>query len=336
MSDLNVIALKILSSGKGILAADESNSTMTKRLDSVSVPSTPKNRLNFRETLFSSESMKDCIGGVILFDETINQLSKSGKTIPDMISDSGSIPGIKVDTGAKKLASSTDETITEGLDGLRERLKKYYKLGARFTKWRGVYNISEIYPSKISLYSNAHALARYSSLVQECGMVPIVEPEVLMDGNHTAEVCFKKTSEVIEKCFEELILHKVDLTGIILKPNMILAGNRSKNKISNEEVSIKTLSCLKRSVPSEVPGIAFLSGGQSEIQATENLNLINKKNDTKFIMTYSYGRALQQSALKFWSKNIEDFQGTQNIFNHRARMCTLAAQGKWSKELENK
>ena len=336
MSDLNVIALKILSSGKGILAADESNSTMTKRLNSVSVPSTPKNRLNFRETLFSSESMKDCIGGVILFDETINQLSSSGKTIPDMISDSGSIPGIKVDTGAKKLASSTDETITEGLDGLRERLKKYYKLGARFTKWRGVYNISEIYPSKISLYSNAHALARYSSLVQECGMVPIVEPEVLMDGNHTAEVCFKKTSEVIEKCFEELILHKVDLTGVILKPNMILAGNRSKNKISNEEVSIKTLSCLKRSVPSEVPGIAFLSGGQSEIQATENLNLINKKNDTKFIMTYSYGRALQQSALKFWSENIEDVQGTQNIFNHRARMCTLAAQGKWSKELENK
>ncbi len=336
MSELNIIALKILSNGKGILAADESNNTMTKRLDSVNVPSTPKNRLNFRETLFSSETMKDCIGGVILFDETINQISSSSKTIPDMISNSGSIPGIKVDTGAKKLANSPEETITEGLDGLRERLKKYYELGARFTKWRGVYNISEIYPSKLSIYSNAHALARYSALVQECGMVPIVEPEVLMDGNHTAEVCFNKTSEVIEKCFEELILHKVDLTGIILKPNMILAGNKSKNKISNEEVSNKTLSCLKKSVPSEVPGIAFLSGGQSEIEATENLDLINKKNDTKFIMTYSYGRALQQSALKFWSKNIMDIQGTQNIFNHRAKMCTLAAQGKWSKELENK
>ena len=336
MSELNKIALKILSDGKGILAADESNGTMTKRLDDVNVPSTPENRLLFREILLSSESMKDCIGGVILYDETINQLSSSSKSIPDMISESGAVPGIKVDTGAKVLANSPEEKITEGLDGLRERLKKYYKIGARFTKWRGVYNISEIYPSKLSIHSNAHALARYSALVQECGMVPIVEPEVLMDGDHSAEDCLNKTSEVIKKCFEELILHKVDLTGIILKPNMILDGNNSKNKISNEEVSSKTLECLKNSVPSEVPGIAFLSGGQSEIEATKNLNLINKNNNTNFIMTYSYGRALQQSALNFWSLDINNIKGTQNIFNHRAKMCTLATQGKWSEKLENK
>jgi fructose-bisphosphate aldolase class I len=336
MSELNKIALKILSNGKGILAADESNGTMTKRLEAVKVPSTPENRLLFRKTLFSSESMKDCIGGVILYDETINQSLSPGKTIPSMISATGTVPGIKVDTGAKVLANSPEEKITEGLDGLRERLKKYYELGARFTKWRGVYNISEKYPSKLAINSNAQALARYSALVQECYMVPIVEPEVLMDGDHSAEVCLSKTSEVIQKCFEELILHKIDLTGIILKPNMILSGNKSKNKISNQEVSIKTIECLKKSVPSEVPGIAFLSGGQSEIEATENLNLINKNNNTNFIMTYSYGRALQQSALKFWSKNINDIKGTQNIFNHRAKMCSLAAQGKWSNELENK
>ena len=336
MSELNKIALKILSNGKGILAADESNGTMTKRLDSVNVPSTSENRLLFRETLFLSENMKDCIGGVILFDETINQTSTSGKSIPTLISESGAVPGIKVDTGAKVLANSTEEKITEGLDGLRERLKKYHELGAKFTKWRGVYNISKKCPSKLSIHSNAHALARYSALVQECGMVPIVEPELLMDGDHSADECLTKTSEVIQKCFEELIIHKIDLTGIILKPNMILAGNKSKNKISNEEVSSKTLECLKKSVPNEVPGIAFLSGGQSEIEATENLNLINKNNNTNFIMTYSYGRALQQSALKFWSKDIKDIKGTQNIFNHRAKMNTLAAQGKWSSELENK
>jgi fructose-bisphosphate aldolase class I len=271
-----------------------------------------------------------------LYDETINQKSSGGKAIPAMISKTGAVPGIKVDTGAKDLANSSDEKVTEGLDGLRERLKKYYELGARFTKWRGVYSIGEKYPSKLAINSNAHALARYSALVQECEMVPIVEPEVLMDGEHSAEDCLIKTSEVIQKCFEELIVHKIDLTGIILKPNMILAGNKSKNKIANEEVASKTLECLKKSVPKEVPGIAFLSGGQSEIEATENLNLINKSNNTDFIMTYSYGRALQQSALKFWSKNIKNIEGTQNVFNHRARMNTMAAQGKWSSELENK
>ena len=336
MSDLNKIAIKILSNGKGILAADESNGTMTKRLNSVNVPSTPENRLLFREILFSSDGMKDFIGGVILYDETINQKSSLKKTIPELISLSGAIPGIKVDTGAKILAGSTEEKITEGLDGLRERLEKYYKLGARFTKWRGIYNISDKFPSELSIHSNAHALARYSALVQECGMVPIVEPEVLMDGNHSAETCFKKTSEVIKKCFEELMIHKIDLSGIILKPNMILAGSTSGKKISSEEVAKLTLKCLKESVHQDVPGIAFLSGGQTEIEATENLNLINKHNDTNFIMTYSYGRALQQSALKFWSKDIKDTSGTQKVFNHRANMCALAAQGKWSAELEKK
>ena len=286
MSELNKIALKILSNGKGILAADESTGTMTKRLESVNVASSPENRLLFRETLFSSEGMSNCIGGVILYDETIRQTTSSKKTVPELISSSNAVPGIKVDTGAKTLAGSPEEKITEGLDGLRERLKEYYKLGARFTKWRGVYNISNKFPSKLSIHSNAHALARYSSIVQECKMVPIVEPEVLMDGNHSAQNCFDKTSAVLKKCFEELDLHNVDLTGIILKPNMILAGASTDEKLSNEEVAKLTLKCLKENVPSEVPGIAFLSGGQSEVEAAENLNLINKYNDSNFIMTY--------------------------------------------------
>jgi fructose-bisphosphate aldolase class I len=335
MTELNNIALKILEKGKGILAADESTGTMTKRLEGVNIISTPENRLLFRETLFSSLSMTECIGGVILYDETIKQKSSEKIMIPELISNMGSYPGIKVDTGAKVLSGSPDEKITEGLDGLRERLKEYYQLGAKFTKWRGVYSISKNFPSKLSIHANAHALARYSALVQECNMVPIVEPEVLMDGEHSARECYQKTSEVIKKCFEELILHKVDLKGIILKPNMILAGNKSKDKISSEEVAKLTLECLKNSVPSEVPGITFLSGGQSETEATENLNLINKYNNTNFIMSYSYGRALQQSALKFWSKDIQNIEGTQKIFNHRVKMNTLAAQGKWSKDLEN-
>ena len=336
MSELNNIAKKIIQSGKGILAADESTGTMTKRFESVNVPSTAENRLLFRETLFSSNAMKNYIGGVILYDETIKQTSSSKKKIPELISDSGAIPGIKVDTGAKVLANSPDEKITEGLDGLRERLKEYYKLGARFTKWRAVYIISNEYPSKLSIYSNAHALARYAALVQECNMVPIVEPEVLMDGNHAAEECFNKTSEVIKKCYDELIKHKVDLAGTILKPNMILPGSSSKTKISSEDIAEMTIKCLKGSVPSEVPGIAFLSGGQSEEEATANLNSINLKNDTNFVMTYSYGRALQQSALKFWSKDINNIKGTQDVFDHRAKMCSLASQGKWSENIEKK
>ena len=334
MSELNEIALKILSNGKGILAADESTATMTKRLNSVNVNSSEKNRLLFRQTLFSSSSMKNCIGGVILYDETIRQITTEGKPIPELINSSGSYTGIKVDTGAKVLAGSNGEKVTEGLDNLRQRLKEYYDLGARFTKWRGVYLISDKYPSKLSISANAHALARYAALVQEAGMVPIIEPEVLMDGNHSAKDCFNKTSEVIKKCYEELELNKIDLTGTILKPNMILPGTNSKEIISNEEIADLTLECLKKNVPSSVAGIAFLSGGQTEIEATANLNQINKKNNTNFIMTYSYGRALQQSALKFWSKDTNNAIGTQELFDHRARMCTLAAQGKWSKNFE--
>ena len=333
MSELNSIALKIVSSGKGILAADESTTTMTKRLESVNVVSSAENRLKFRTTLFTSEKMKSCIGGVILYDETIKQSAES-KSIPELISSSGAVTGIKVDTGAKILSSSKEEKITEGLDGLRERLKEYYKLGARFAKWRGVYSISESYPSKVAISTNAHALARYASLVQESGMVPIVEPEVLMDGEHNSKICLEKTTEVIQKCFEELILQKIDLKGIILKPNMILPGSASVEKINVETIAELTLKCLNDSVPKEVPGIAFLSGGQSEIEATENLNMINVKNNSNFKMTFSYGRALQQSALKYWSKNQDDFEGTKKIFNHRANMCTLAAKGEWNKELE--
>ena len=335
MSKLNKIAIQIISNGKGILAADESTATMTKRLESVKVQSNEKNRLLFRQTLFTSQSMKECIGGVILYDETIKQKTPNGKTIPELINSSGSLVGIKVDTGAKALAGSKQEKVTEGLDGLRDRLKDYYDLGARFTKWRGVYLISDRYPSDLSISANAHALARYAALVQEAGMVPIIEPEVLMDGNHSAKVCLNKTSDVLKKCYEELELNNVDLAGTILKPNMILPGANSNEKISKEEIAELTLECLKNNVPTSVPGIAFLSGGQSEIEATANLNEINIKNNSSFIMTYSYGRALQQSALKFWSKDISNIIETQEIFDHRAKMCTLAAQGKWSENLEN-
>ena len=338
MSELNNIALKILSGGKGVLATDESTGTMTKRLNSVNIPSTSENRLLFRETLYSSESMKNCIGGVILYDETIKQKSNSNKTIPELISLSGAVTGIKVDTGAKKLALSNDETITEGLDGLRDRLKEYYDLGARFTKWRGVFKISikNNLPSIESIKANAHALGRYSALVQEANMVPIVEPEVLMDGDHDVQTCYQVTKMVLEETFYQLSNSHVKLDGIILKPNMILPGSDCNKQITNEEIAKQTLRCLKDHVPTEVPGIAFLSGGQTEIEATKNLNLINKHNDTGFIMSYSYGRALQQSALSFWSKDIKNIRGTQNTFNHRANMCSLAAQGKWSEEIEAK
>ena len=336
MSELNKIALKILSNGKGILAADESTGTMTKRLEGANVPSTSENRLLFRETLFSSESMKNCIGGVILYDETIKQTSNSKKKIPKLISISGAIPGIKVDTGAKKMALSNNETITEGLDGLRERLKDYYNLGARFTKWRGVFKIltKNNLPSLETIKANAHALGRYSALVQEANMVPIVEPEVLMDGDHDINTCYQVTKIVLEETFYQLSNNNVKLEGIILKPNMILNGTNSGKKNENTQVAEMTLSCLKENVPKGVPGIAFLSGGQTELEATKNLNEINIINDSEFIMTYSYGRALQQGALKFWSKDMQNIKGTQNVFNHRANMCTLAAQGKWSEELE--
>ena len=334
MSELENIAKKMVAKGKGILAADESTGTMTKRLSSVSVESTSENRLKFRETLFSAKSMKENIGGVILYDETIKQKTSSGKSIPELIKSFGSIPGIKVDTGAKKLAGSPDEKITEGLDGLRERLEEYYKLGARFTKWRAVYNISQKYPSELAIKSNAHALARYSALVQEAKMVPIVEPEVLMDGDHDIKKCYEVTSKVLKECYKELKLQNVNLKGTILKPNMILPGNKSKNKSNASEIAEMTLKCLKENVPSEVPGIAFLTGGQTEIEATQNLNEINKVNDTNFLMSFSYGRALQHSALKNWGKNIQDINNTQKIFNHRSKMNGLSTSGKWSIDME--
>ena len=338
MTELNNIALKIMSKGKGILAADESTGTMTKRLEAVNIPSTEENRLLFRETLFSSESMENCIGGVILYDETIKQTSSLKKTIPGLISDSGAIPGIKVDTGAKKQAQINNETITEGLDGLSERLKTYYNLGARFTKWRGVFKISikSNLPSSESIKSNANALGHYSALVQEANMVPIVEPEVLMEGNHDIKTCYQVTKIVLQETFNQLSNNNINIKGIILKPNMILNGAESDIKNETRQVAEMTLNCLKENVPKDVPGIAFLSGGQTELEATKNLNEINKINNSNFIMSYSYGRALQQSALKFWSKDINNIRGTQDTFNHRANMCSLAAQGKWSEELETK
>jgi len=334
MTELENIAKQMVAKGKGILAADESNGTMTKRLSGVNVESTSENRLRFRQTLFSSEGMKDYIGGVILYDETIKQKTSSGKSIPELIKSFGSIPGIKVDTGAKKLAGSSEEKITEGLDGLRERLAEYYKLGARFTKWRAVYSISKKYPSELAIKSNAHALARYAALVQESKMVPIIEPEVLMDGEHDITKCYEVTAKVLKECYQELKLHKVNLQGTILKPNMILPGNKSKDKSNSQVIARMTLKCLKENVPSEVPGIAFLSGGQTEIEATQNLNEINKINDTNFLMSFSYGRALQQSALKNWAKDIKDTSKTQKIFNHRSKMNGLSTVAKWNMDLE--
>jgi fructose-bisphosphate aldolase, class I len=336
MNSIETIALVLLQKGKGILATDESIGTMTKRLDAVKVSSTEANRLNFRETLFTSKKIKSFISGVILFDETIKQIASNGKTISMLLGDQGIIPGIKVDKGVKPLALSNDEKITEGLDGLNERLIEYYKLGARFTKWRAVYDISNIYPSKTSIVANAHALARYAANVQEANMVPIIEPEVLMDGNHDIKKCYEVTTAVLNECFNQLAVHQVNLKGIVLKPNMVLNGSESGKKNITNEVAEKTLDCIKKNVPKEVPGIAFLSGGQSEVEATENLNSINKINDTKFAFTFSYGRALQQSALKTWAKNINDKTIVQAVFDARSEMNSLASLGKWKLDLEKK
>ena len=328
------IAKKMCAKGKGILAADESTGTIAKRFKSINVENLELNRLTFRQTLFNSGGMKDYIGGVILFDETIRQKTTLGPTIPELIINSGVIPGIKVDKGAKPLAGSSEETITEGLDGLRERLKEYYSLGARFTKWRAVYKISDKYPTSQSIRSNGHALARYAALVQEAKMVPIIEPEVLMDGSHEIEKCYKVTTDVLNECYNELEIHKINLKGTVLKPNMILPGANCKNKSTSEEIAKKTLECLKKNVPSEVPSIAFLSGGQSEIEASKNLNEINKINDTKFLITFSYGRGLQASALQEFGKNKNNIKNIQKAFNHRAKMNSLSSKGKWSENLE--
>jgi fructose-bisphosphate aldolase class I len=331
---LEEIAKQMCAKGKGILAADESTGTMDKRLTSVGVECTDKNRLNFRETLFTADAMKSYIGGVILFDATIREKTSTGISIPELLKKNNSIVGIKVDKGAKKLAGSSEESITEGLDGLRERLSEYYKLGARFTKWRAVYSIGKDHPSTQSIKSNAQALARYAALVQEANMVPIVEPEVLMDGDHNIDTCYKVTTDVLNECFNELAVQKILLKGIVLKPNMIVPGFKSSKKVITEEIAKKTLDCLKKNVPSDVPGIAFLSGGQSEQESTNNLNAINKINDTNFLVTYSFGRALQQSALKTWSKEMNNTKAIHAVFNHRAKMNGLASKGEWSQELE--
>ena len=331
---LEEIAKKMCAKGKGILAADESTGTIAKRFKSINVENTEKNRLVFRQTLFSSEAMKNYIGGVILFDETIKQKTTIGPTVPELISKNNAIPGIKVDKGAKPLAGSQNETVTEGLDGLRERLKEYYDLGARFTKWRAVYKIGDKFPSSQSIKSNAHALARYAALVQEAKMVPIVEPEVLMDGSHDIDKCYQVTTNVLNECYNELAIHKVDLKGTVLKPNMIIPGSDSTKKSSTEEIAKKTLDCLKKNVPSEVTGIAFLSGGQSEIEASKNLNEINKINDTNFLITFSYGRGLQASALKAFGKDQNNQNNIQKAFDHRAKMNGLSSKGEWSENLE--
>ena len=331
---LEEIAKKMCAKGKGILAADESTGTIAKRFKSINVENTEKNRLIFRQTLFNSKAMKNYIGGVILFDETIKQKTTFGPSVPELISKNDAIPGIKVDKGAKPLAGSSDETVTEGLDGLRERLKEYYELGARFTKWRAVYKIGNKFPSSQSIRSNAHALARYAALVQEAEMVPIVEPEVLMDGSHDINKCYQVTTDVLNECYNELAIHKVNLKGTVLKPNMIIPGSDSTTRSSAEEIAKKTLDCLKKNVPSEVTGIAFLSGGQSEIEASKNLNAINKINDTNFLITFSYGRGLQASALKAFGEDQSNQNNIQKAFDHRAKMNGLSSKGEWSENLE--
>ena len=334
---LKQIAINLVRKGKGILAADESNPTCKKRFDSIGIKSSFDSRNEYRDMLFTSNKIEDYISGVILFDETLKQSTTCEKKIPftKLLNSKGIIPGIKVDQGAINLEGFPNEKATAGLDGLDKRLAEYYELGARFAKWRGVYIISKKYPSKLSIYSNAHALARYSALVQESGMVPIVEPEVLMDGEHNINKCYEVTAKVLKECYKELNLHNVNLKGTILKPNMILPGNKSKDKSNTQEIAKMTLKCLKENVPSEVPGIAFLSGGQTEVEATQNLNEINKINDTNFVMSFSYGRALQQSALKNWAKDIKDTSTTQKIFNHRSKMNGLSTSAKWSMDLEN-
>ena len=292
--------------------------------------------MNYRRILFETqEAMQNYISGVILFDETLRQSNNDGKKLVDIINDAGSLPGIKVDMGAKELALMSGETVTEGLDGLRERLEEYSNLGAKFAKWRAVIAISDKIPSTLCIDANSHALARYSALCQEADIVPIVEPEVLMDGSHTIERCYEVTKDTLTKVFEELTEHKVDLKGICLKPNMVIDGKECSKKSSSEEIAKMTIDCFKETVPSEVPGIVFLSGGQSEIEATENLNEINKIEGTPWNLSFSYGRALQASALKAWQGNHENEEACSKAFAHRAKMNSLATKGMWSKEQEN-
>ena len=330
---INEIAASMVSKGKGILAADESTGTMTKRLSGVKIESNEKNRLAFRHTLFTSKSINKYISGVILYDETIRQ-SKDGKTIGEILNKQNILPGIKVDKGAKKLVGS-DESVTEGLDGLRERLKEYYELGAKFTKWRAVINIGEDMPSSEAISANMEALADYAKIVQNNNMVPMVEPEVLMDGNHSIDDCFEATSRCLDALFTYLLEKGVDIKGTILKPNMVTSGSNYSDQADVEEVARKTIDCLKAYVPDDLPGITFLSGGQSDIDATAHLDAMNKIGGFNWKLSFSYGRALQQPALKAWMGKIENSTLAQQALSHRALMNKLASEGKWDISLEN-
>ena len=329
------IAHRMVRPGKGILAADESTGSIAKRLESINTPSTEETRRDYREMLFTAtDGMKNCISGVILFDETLRQKARNGTLLIDIIKGTGAVPGIKLDTGAKPLALSPDETITEGLDGLASRVAEYAKLGAQFAKWRAVINIGKGIPTHNAVHANAHALARYAAICQEGGIVPIVEPEVLMDGDHDIDTCSRVTEWVLKEQFQELYYAGVALEGIILKPNMVISGKKCAKQAPREEVAEKTLKVLKRCVPAAVPGIAFLSGGQSSEDATAHLHYMNAAGPLPWTLTFSYGRALQADALKAWGGKPENVAAGQRAFTHRAKMNALAASGKWAPSLE--
>lgn len=332
------IAIAMVAEGKGILAADESTGTIKKRFDSIHTESTEDSRRDYREMLFRSEdAMKNHISGVILYEETLFQKAADGTPLVDLIRNTGAVPGIKVDKGAKLMPGSEVETVTEGLDGLRDRLVKYYQAGARFAKWRAVIAITADTPSWNCVKANANALARYAALCQEAGIVPIVEPEVLMDGphsHHSIERCFEVTEWVLKTQFSELYDAGVELEGMVLKPNMVVPGQKSGQTASVEEVAEKTVRCLKATVPSLVPGIAFLSGGQSDENATAHLSAMNAMYSTPWKLTFSYGRALQHAALTAWQGKPENVAAAQRAFSHRARMNGLAATGAWKNDLE--
>ncbi len=338
---LNKIAIGMVAKGKGILAADESSGTIKKRFDSINVESTADTRRDYREMLFrTKEAMENYISGVILYDETIRQNARDGTPLVKLIEQAGSIPGIKVDAGAKPMAAFPGEQITEGLDGLRDRLAEYYKLGARFAKWRAVIDIgregNRAVPSYGCLRSNMHALARYAALCQEAGIVPIVEPEVLMDGDHDIDRCFDVTELTLGILYEELYFSRVVLEGTILKPNMVIAGKKCAKQASISEIAEKTVRCFRRTVPAAVPGIVFLSGGQSDEEATANLNAMNAeyRNVMPWALSFSYGRALQAAPLKAWGGKAENVAAGQRAFLHRAKMNSLAQLGEWSDGLE--
>src|SRR5246127_343662 len=336
-NELNKVATAMVTPGRGILAADESTGTIKKRFDAIGVESTADNRRDYREMLFrSSETMGKHISGVILYDETIRQNAKDGTPLVKLIEKAGSIPGIKVDKGTKPLPFCAGEVITEGLDGLRERLAEYRGLGARFAKWRAVIDIGPGIPSYNCIKSNAHALARYAALCQDEGIVPIVEPEVLMDGDHDIDRCEMITEWVLKTVYEELYYGRVQLEGTVLKPNMVVPGKKSAKRASVEEVAEKTVRVLKACVPAAVPGIAFLSGGQSDEEATAHLDAINKLGPLPWHVTFSYGRALQAAPQKTWSGKSENVAAAQRAFNHRAMMNSLAARGEWKSDLERK